>query len=207
MIGLFPGVGKATIAKIKEAADKKNIDYITLLEGIDKISSSEPVLFASKKILSAIESKEHPVFCFLTNFQYERRLEKKYIEEELKLEDKMENIKLLSDLYSGYSFDASGIRAFLDSLIEIDKKDKDSDKVKISTIHAAKGLEWKHVFLACCNEKILPYYKKTLTDLKRDAELRLFYVAVSRAKDNLYITYSMNQGWQTLMPSQFLDII
>jgi superfamily I DNA/RNA helicase len=80
-------------------------------------------------------------------------IENKYESEELKIEDKLENIKLLQDLYKEYTFDINGIRDFLDSLIEIEKKDKDRDKVKISTIHSAKGLEWKHVFVGCCNER------------------------------------------------------
>ena len=77
----------------------------------------------------------------------------------------------------------------------------------LSTIHSAKGLEWKYVFVAGCNETILPYYREELTKSKKDDELRLFYVAVSRAKDFLALTYADNSNWSELEPSQFLDII
>ena len=96
---------------------------------------------------------------------------------------------------------------FLDSLIEMERREKDKNKVILSTIHSAKGLEWKHVFLAGCNDKILPFYFDNLSKIKRDDELRLFYVAVSRAKDFLTITHSNNHEWRWLEPSPFLRII
>jgi DNA helicase-2/ATP-dependent DNA helicase PcrA len=158
-------------------------------------------------IYDTITTIDNPIERFLKSINYEKMIENKYESEELKIEDKLENIKLLQDLYKEYTFDIKGIRDFLDSLIEIEKKDKDRDKVKISTIHSAKGLEWKHVFVGCCNERILPFYKDYLTNLKRDAELRLFYVAISRAKDKLTLSFSYKHRWQILPPSQFLDII
>ena len=75
------------------------------------------------------------------------------------------------------------------------------------TKQSVKGLEWKYVFLAGCNEKILPFYTQTLDKIKKDDELRLFYVAVSRAKDFLMITHADTNGWKELDPSHFLDII
>jgi len=90
---------------------------------------------------------------------------------------------------------------------EMGKKEKDNNKVKISTIHSVKCLEWKYIFLACCNENILPYYKDKLTNIKRDSELRLFYVAISRVKERLYLTHSFRHKWQILEPSQFLEVI
>ena len=54
---------------------------------------------------------------------------------------------------------------------------------------------------------ILPSYRGKLNKIKKDDELRLFYVAVSRAKDFLTIMYSSNHGYRELEPSQFLEII
>ena len=96
---------------------------------------------------------------------------------------------------------------FLDETLDIEKKEKSKDKVTLSTIHSAKGLEWKHVYLACCNEGILPYYKNKISVLEKDSELRLFYVAISRAKELLTITYSDFNTYQDLEPSNFLELI
>jgi len=207
LMRILPGVGKVSIDKIKNYAAQNNLGYINSLRELEKIRLSDQVKYSAKIIFRSINFNENPIENFLRNVNYRKILENKYKYEALKLEDKLENIKLLLDLFKGFSYNIKGIKDFLDSLIDIDKKEKDNKKVKISTIHAAKGLEWKHVFLACCNEKILPYYKDYLTNLKRDAELRLFYVAISRAKDFLTITHSCNQGWRFLEPSSFIKII
>jgi len=204
---ILPGVGKVSINKIHEYATRNNLDYIEILEKIDFININDQVKYSLRIILDSINESGNPIEILLKNINYLKILENKYRNEELKLEDKFENIRLVLDLYKGHSYDVKGIKDFLDSLIEIEKKEKDDNKVKISTIHSAKGLEWKYVFLACCNEKILPYYKEKLTNIKRDSELRLFYVAISRAKEHLYITHSFRHKWQSLEPSQFLEVI
>ena len=86
-------------------------------------------------------------------------------------------------------------------------KAENTEHLILSTIHQAKGLEWKHVFLACCNDGILPFYRRNLSTLMRDSELRLFYVAISRAKDVLTISHHSFNGWKEIYPSEFLDII
>jgi DNA helicase-2/ATP-dependent DNA helicase PcrA len=207
LIKILPGVGNVSISKIHEYATKNNLNYIEILEKIEVINLNDQVKYSLGIILDSINESGNPIEILLKNINYLKILENKYRNEELKLEDKFENIKLVLDLYKGYSHDVKGIKDFLDSLIEIEKKEKDNNKVKISTIHSAKGLEWKYVFLACCNEKILPYYKDKITNIKRDSELRLFYVAISRAKEHLYITHSFRHKWQSLEPSQFLEVI
>ena len=62
-----------------------------------------------------------------------------------------------------------------------------ADAVRLTTVHQAKGLEWKAVFLLWANEGLFPS-SKSLEDAKGDAEeRRLFYVAVTRAKDRLFL--------------------
>ncbi len=65
--------------------------------------------------------------------------------------------------------------------------DDDSDKVNMVTVHGAKGLEFKLVILACANDGIIPHLKEIqLGDVTE--ERRLFYVAMTRAKDFLFLT-------------------
>lgn len=83
--------------------------------------------------------------------------------------------------------------------------DQTEDAVRIMTIHAAKGLEWDHVFLAGCNEGILPSKRGDLEE-----ERRLFYVAVTRARETLCLSYfNQREGYggkvQRLQRSQFLE--
>jgi DNA helicase-2/ATP-dependent DNA helicase PcrA len=79
---------------------------------------------------------------------------------------------------------------YLDWLATIDIQDEvkeDYEGLTLMTIHAAKGLEWGTVIIAGCNEEILPS-KQAIRNDEIEAERRLFYVAMTRAKDNLILT-------------------
>ncbi len=204
---LIAGFGKAKLEKVKEIVSERVCSYVDALEYLELISKDEELQTSLFRFREILKSSEHPLRAFLVDMGYIERISKKYEDEESKIEDKNENIKLIEDLFKEYGPSTAGIEAFLDSLIELDKKEKTKDKVILSTIHSAKGLEWKYVFLAGCNEKILPFYKDALTTLKKDSELRLFYVAISRAKDFLIITHSARNDWKELDPSRFLRII
>ncbi len=71
----------------------------------------------------------------------------------------------------------------------------DDNTILLSTIHGAKGLEWSHVYIIDCNNKDFPTIKPKyyLNELEENEEgRRLFYVAVSRAKESVIITYHNN---------------
>ncbi len=75
--------------------------------------------------------------------------------------------------------------------------------VSLSTIHTAKGLEFRHVFLAGCNEGLLPSHRAIeVADLAE--EKRLFYVAITRARDSLTIIYRQQAADHIVKPSIFL---
>ncbi|WP_278279735.1 3'-5' exonuclease [Clostridium sp. DMHC 10] len=81
------------------------------------------------------------------------------------------------------------IDSFIEDLILDNQKDDDkSDAVTISTVHRAKGLEWENVFLPYLNDEIFPS-KMSTTLAELQEEQRLFYVAITRAKKNLFISY------------------
>ena len=82
--------------------------------------------------------------------------------------------------------------------------------VRLSTIHQAKGLEWKAVFVIMLCEGLFPAARSTQTLEGEEEERRLFYVAVTRACDELYLTYpvtrasaSFDDRWQE--PSRFIS--
>ena len=208
VLKLIQGIGKSKIEALKEISRINKIDILKSLDYLDELRINLEIKTKLNNIKNMLnDPKNNPIKSFLGIFDYYKLLERKYSSDPEKIEDKRENINVLKELINGYSFNNEGVRDFLDSLIETEKKEKDSNKVVLSTIHSAKGLEWKHVYLAGCNENILPSYSRELTKIKRDDELRLFYVAVSRAKDFLTITHSSDHGWRELEPSQFLSII
>lgn len=93
-----------------------------------------------------------------------------------------------------------------------DQSEADDEKVTLSSIHQAKGLEWKVVFLIWLVDGQFPNGRvlETDDDEMLEEERRLFYVALTRAKDELYLTYPMMNpksysGDYICRPSQFLD--
>jgi ATP-dependent DNA helicase Rep len=87
------------------------------------------------------------------------------------------------------------------------RDDGEVDAVKLSTLHAAKGLEYPHVFLVGVEEGTLPH-KECLEPEKIEEERRLMYVGVTRAQKSLTLTYCKKRKrggeWQTSEPSRFI---
>jgi DNA helicase-2/ATP-dependent DNA helicase PcrA len=88
----------------------------------------------------------------------------------------------------------------------------DEDRVILSTVHQAKGLEWKVVFIVWLADGMFPSARSMETDGAVEEERRLFYVGVTRCKDELYLTYPemrLNAGYgETFQrPSRFLTEI
>lgn len=82
--------------------------------------------------------------------------------------------------------------------------DQARDRVTISTMHSSKGLEYKVVIIADANEGIMPH-KKAVMEPDIEEERRLFYVAMTRARDELYIFSAMERYNKCFQKSRFLD--
>lgn len=93
--------------------------------------------------------------------------------------------------------------------IETEAANKDEPPLVLSTIHSAKGLEWGTVFLIQCLDGIIPSGYAIEDPKQMEEEIRLVYVAVTRAKDQLFLTYpAMHQsfyGDYFTNPSRFID--
>ncbi|PKD44545.1 ATP-dependent helicase [Rhodohalobacter barkolensis] len=93
--------------------------------------------------------------------------------------------------------------------IETEASQKDESPLILSTIHSAKGLEWRTVFLIQCLDGILPSGYALDDEDQLDEEVRLLYVAVTRAKEQLFITYpalfQSRYGDYFSNPSRFID--
>ncbi len=83
------------------------------------------------------------------------------------------------------------------------------DQIVLSTIHAAKGLEWKHVYLVGAEEELLPHLRTLEGEGEIEEERRLAYVAITRAREHLTITWARTRSkWGRIVPrtrSRFLD--
>jgi DNA helicase-2/ATP-dependent DNA helicase PcrA len=128
------------------------------------------------------------------------------------LEEKRSNLTELTNLSRTFT----SIEEFLNqSVLDEPKKDKEDDNninsVSIMTMHGSKGLEYKTIFLCGINDEIIPG-RNGFDEGEAEEERRLFYVAMTRAKKNLYITFP---SWSTdfkgnakyVSPSRFLKEI
>lgn len=117
------------------------------------------------------------------------------------------NYKSLETLLSDMA-----IEPIIESVVDIDPTDKEEEYVTLSTIHSAKGLEWHTVFIIHCVEGYFPSSRSAESLDQLEEERRLMYVAATRAKNNLFVSYPMNMfdreaGMTLSKPSRFISEI
>jgi len=107
-----------------------------------------------------------------------------------------------------------GISEFLEDVAlatDMDKEVGDDDRVALMTIHLAKGLEFPYVYVVGMEEDLFPSAMSMNTRSELEEERRLFYVALTRAEKQAYLTYTQNRyRWGKLIdaePSRFLEEI
>ncbi|HOK56367.1 MAG TPA: ATP-dependent helicase [bacterium] len=188
ILNISEGIGEKGVERIinlilksENLEDFKNkIDEVKLIKKGKNSLEKQIKIIEDLKKQSIAEGIE-----LILNSGYTRYLIKKYKDDVERLED----IKSLKEIASFYS----NISDFLSeaSLQEYSKGESPNIKnaVVLSTIHQAKGLEWKIVFIigVCDNHFPHPYSKKDPVALEE--ERRIFYVGITRAKEDLYITY------------------
>lgn len=137
-------------------------------------------------------------------------LKKRFDDHPKRLKD-LEAFSGLSSGYRDYSqlLEELALDPIEATAVDVKPGKEDEQPLVLSTIHSAKGLEWKHVFLIQCLDGIIPSGFSIKDDDQIDEELRLMYVAVTRAADMLYITYPVIQhggfGDVFTKPSRFIE--
>lgn len=104
------------------------------------------------------------------------------------------------------------IEPIIESVLDVDAADKEEEYVTLSTIHSAKGLEWHSVFIIHAVEGYFPSARSVENLDSLEEERRLMYVASTRAKNNLFVSYPMNlydreAGMTLSKPSRFISEI
>lgn len=78
-------------------------------------------------------------------------------------------------------------------LSDVDNYDEKKNAVTLLTVHSAKGLEFPIVFISGCEEDIFPLSNKFSSDTRLEEERRLFYVAITRAKNKVYLSHARSR--------------
>ncbi len=222
------GLGKVTIGKLEDKANKTDESIWEIIIKLDKDN-----LGFNSGILGRLKSFSDTISDFSMKLESHSAYElAKYI---------LSSTGILKDLYNGYTPEEiskyenleellNGIREFTvenedGNIVTLDKylqnvslltdmdydKDEDKNKVTVMTIHSAKGLEFNNIYIAGVEEDLLP--SKLSLDSPKDLEeeRRLFYVAVTRARKRVIITYSqLRYKWGSPVdcsPSRFIKDI
>ena len=104
--------------------------------------------------------------------------------------DEKELLKRLYDFAIPFGRDVDGFMAAVDLGVGSDVYRKDLERVSLMTMHASKGLEFKCVFVVGCEQGLIPYSLFETLRADEDEERRLLYVAMTRARDYLFLTHA-----------------
>ncbi len=182
------GIGEATIKKIEETARDNNISMFEAISKGKELGFKNLILELIKdsEELSLTDLVEDILSKTGIRAEYESN---KNLENELRL-DNLEEFKSITKTFEERTGSVS-LEDFLEeiSLIaDISEHRDDSDAVTLMTMHSAKGLEFKVVFLVGMEDGIFPHQNAFFESQGLEEERRLCYVAITRAKERLYIS-------------------
>ncbi|MCK0156722.1 UvrD-helicase domain-containing protein [Cellulophaga sp. F20128] len=227
----FPGrgIGQTTLDKLLVTANHYGRSIFEVMENIDKIdlkinAGTKRRLSEFVNMIKSFQIMNKGADAFTLS---EHVAKKTGILLEFKKDGtpegiaKMENIEELlngiKDFVEGQMelADATGnIAEFLEDVAlatDLDNDKGDDDRVALMTIHMAKGLEFPHVFIVGMEEDLFPSAMSMNTRSELEEERRLFYVALTRAEKQAYLTYTESRyRWGKLVdaePSRFIDEI
>lgn len=227
------GIGRAAIQILNDEAEKLNS---TLWNSILSLINAEdsPASDSLKEILSdfvnLIESNRQKLFSgrglakkvrdMVEEINYKEYLISEYSKSEKAVRFKLKNIELLLEMMERWEIDPDNSNPTLFNylnritLMSRDNGDDENDKGKVNlmTIHASKGLEFPVVFIAGAEEGLIPHQRSVDENGGNvEEERRLFYVAITRAREKLIISSCQKrrrmQNIVECEPSRFLDEI
>jgi len=141
---------------------------------------------------------------------YRDYLQEKYTDAASREDDLIQLSNFSSRFYSLEDFLSElSLLTNMTEVNEPEEEDTNGDKVILSTIHQAKGLEWSVVLIIWCADGMLPLARSLKDPNGEEEERRLFYVATTRAKDQLYLcypltSYTRGMGNTMQIPSRFI---
>ena len=218
------GIGRTTVEKLRRYADDHNT---TLHIALEELSASTDFRESTRNALQDFVKLIHKwmgmtgrpeklIETILADTGYEAMLREEFPDSDKAVAFKMRGIHFLTERMNTYMKEHPGttLRDYLRSVSIIGDDSKDDElKISLMTMHASKGLEFKIVFLAGIEDHIIPSARALEEDSRNiDEERRLFYVAITRAKEKLFINYADTrrdrEGKEKIvLPSRFLEEI
>jgi len=227
----FPtrGIGQTTINKLVIAANNLNISLYNLCKELHRseINISSGIKLKIINFINLIESfkisaKTKNAFDIANEVVNDTGIIKTYsaltsIEDQAKIqniEEMLNGIKDFVEIQKEIPESTGSISEFLEDVAlatDLDKDDQDTNKVALMTIHLAKGLEFPIVYIVGLEENLFPSAMNLNSRNDLEEERRLFYVALTRAEREAYLSYALSRyRWGKLTdsePSRFIEEI
>ncbi|MBI4449802.1 UvrD-helicase domain-containing protein, partial [Candidatus Uhrbacteria bacterium] len=174
----------------------------------DFLSMITPIIHNSKFIIPIAEPAA--MIRAIAKGSYRDHLEAEYPNWEERLDD-LEQLALFAEKYTDTAaFLADTSLTELFGVERVGVNASEQERIVLSTIHQAKGLEWRAVFIIGLTSAALPNRRALLEEGGVEEERRLFYVAITRAKEQLALSYALSGGVESSYlhaPSPFLSEI
>ena len=215
-------IGAATLAKLGEYAARRHValsvaagevgfaneiggkpyqnlqTFIQWLQAMQRDADSEPPLEILNRVITDIEYDDYLFELHKAPAKIEVR------------QKRIEQLRAWIAKLQEERFETlDGLMQHLTLLDILDRQEKDEDAIQLMTLHSAKGLEFPVVYIAGCEEELLPHRNSMDSDDGEREERRLLYVGMTRAKETLLLSYAKARRrgaeLQSTEPSRFLD--
>lgn len=225
------GVGDATFAKLVEEAQNSNLQLFDLIDEQSEIlkGKAKDTMVNFKNMIIELKEKINQQSLLDTYDQlveksgYKAMLENddatldRSFQSERRLDNLNEFKSLMMEKIAGYDINFTNYEILVNLLNDLalheqaQEIDDTGEYVNLMTVHAAKGLEFKIVFITCLEQGLFPSNQSLMETMNIDEERRLFYVALTRAKDQVYLTNSQTRfmygHYMSNLDSQFIEEI
>lgn len=219
------GIGDTTIDKIIVAANDHGISIWEVLENIPSFLGSGRSVYAIEDFVTKIkrfgveiqskDAYEAAAEIAKASGLLKELYEDKTVEGLSRYENVQELLNAIKEYVDDPEKEDKSLSAFLQEVSLLtgqdEDKDQDPDKVTLMTIHMAKGLEYKNVYIVGMEEDLFPSQLMLSSRSELEEERRLFYVAITRAQKKLYLSYALTRyrfgRLKNCEPSRFLDDI
>ena len=213
-------IGEKSIETAAQLATRERLSLYEIISQASAYPELKRSAAAMERFSALIEELREQVATSTLSELYDLLLEKSGYFEMLALkktaeaEGRIEHIQELKSYIVRYeqTNDAPTLTGFLEDMAlytDADQANEQEDAVLLMTMHAAKGLEFPVVFLVGLEKDLFPSFRAQQSSADLEEERRLCYVAITRAKEQLYLTYAQRRllygRFQYEQPSEFLN--
>jgi DNA helicase-2/ATP-dependent DNA helicase PcrA len=205
------GIGAKSVSNLIEKANRLGTSIYDAIDSGKELAFKEMIESLKKQSENLTLTELVDRILDVTGIKSEYESEKT-LEADIRLEN-LEELKTVTRTFE----EREGIVSLEDFLLEVslvtdvNEYDNDPNKISLMTVHSVKGLEFGYVFIVGLEEGLFPHINSILNGNELEEERRLMYVAITRAKEKLYIVNARNRmmfGQETAnVPSRFINEI